>query len=47
MKPHPVCSRCSMTLVWITVDGRHLLACPRATCEGHQPDPTLLDEAAA
>jgi hypothetical protein len=46
MTRYPVCSRCSMTLVWITVDGRPVLACPRVTCEGHQPDPTLLDAAA-
>jgi hypothetical protein len=43
---HTTCSRCSMTLVWITLDGRHVLACPRVSCEGHEPDPTLLDAAA-
>jgi hypothetical protein len=44
MTRHPVCSRCQMTLAWVIVDGRHVLACPRASCEGHQPpNPTLED----
>ena len=38
MSPHPVCSRCSTVLTWITLDGRHELVCPRGACEGHDPD---------
>lgn len=30
-----------MVLVWVTVDGQSVLACPRVTCEGHEPNPTL------
>ena len=39
MSPHPTCSRCGMTLASAYIDGRHIDACPRSTCEGHQPTP--------
>jgi len=38
--PHPACSRCGMVLVWCSVDGRSVLACPRATCTSYGT-PTL------
>jgi hypothetical protein len=32
---HPTCNQCGMVLVWITLNGQPVLACPRATCTGH------------
>jgi hypothetical protein len=32
-----------MVLVWTTLDSQPVLVCPRISCEGHQPDPTLLE----
>jgi hypothetical protein len=37
---HPVCPGCSLVLVWITLDGRPALVCPRATCTTYA-NPTL------